>query len=346
MTTDADFRLLEFTHDLPRASSAADLERRYLADVASVIPLPMHGIYVFDPDTLAVQHYAATNVSDVFLSRYERVGRTEDPIIARVTGEHRVGYSLQVRSPREWLESTVYREVFSLHRMVHAAQAPVMVDGRLVGTLAFGSDEDRAPLTPAELARIELVARAFGIALDAVRRMERLARSFDQAMAALDLCATPIAMTGETGEAPQLNRAAQRLLDRTVEGRDLLYGLIARARYGQAAFTREARVRWTDGGEGVLRADSRAACEGDARLITTLSCEGAPPPLASPRWAALTEREREVTALVARGLTDAEIARELMLSPHTVRQYVKAILRKVGARSRVTLTALAMAERP
>src|SRR5690606_9271035 len=105
-----------------------------------------------------------------------------------------------------------------------------------------------------------------------------------------------------------------------------------------AAFSREVRVRWLDGAEGVVRADSRPSSDDFDGLITVLSCEGAPPALTSPRWDALTPREREVTSLVARGLTDAEIARELSLSQHTVKQYLKTIYRKIGVRSRVELT--------
>jgi DNA-binding CsgD family transcriptional regulator len=79
--------------------------------------------------------------------------------------------------------------------------------------------------------------------------------------------------------------------------------------------------------------------------VTILSCDGAPPALTAPRWAALTERERDVTRLVAIGRTDAEIADELSLSVHTVKQYLKTIYRKVGVRSRVELTGRALAAR-
>jgi DNA-binding NarL/FixJ family response regulator len=55
----------------------------------------------------------------------------------------------------------------------------------------------------------------------------------------------------------------------------------------------------------------------------------------------LTEREREVLALVGRGRTNAEIARELFLSPATARTYVSRLLAKLGARDRARLVVLA-----
>ncbi|WP_320669781.1 helix-turn-helix transcriptional regulator [Patulibacter defluvii] len=70
----------------------------------------------------------------------------------------------------------------------------------------------------------------------------------------------------------------------------------------------------------------------------------APAPAAGPvdprllAAAGLTAREAEVAALVAGDLTDAEIGRALHVSPHTVRQHLKSVYRKLEVRSRVGLT--------
>ena len=55
----------------------------------------------------------------------------------------------------------------------------------------------------------------------------------------------------------------------------------------------------------------------------------------------LTEREREVLALVAEGLTNDEIANRLYLSPATARTHVSRILTKLDARNRAQLVVLA-----
>jgi DNA-binding CsgD family transcriptional regulator len=48
----------------------------------------------------------------------------------------------------------------------------------------------------------------------------------------------------------------------------------------------------------------------------------------------LSEREQQITRLIARGAGTADIAEELFLSAHTVRDYVKAVFQKVGVTSR------------
>jgi DNA-binding NarL/FixJ family response regulator len=50
--------------------------------------------------------------------------------------------------------------------------------------------------------------------------------------------------------------------------------------------------------------------------------------------AGLSPREREVLELIATGATNAEIAAQLYLSPHTVKEHTSALYRKLGVRNR------------
>lgn len=63
------------------------------------------------------------------------------------------------------------------------------------------------------------------------------------------------------------------------------------------------------------------------RLIDFFS---APPPAVLPQaFPTLTERERDILGLIAQGCNNTEIATRLVLSPHTVRNYVSTIFSKL-----------------
>ena len=76
------------------------------------------------------------------------------------------------------------------------------------------------------------------------------------------------------------------------------------------------------------------------RLIAEFAARRDPrtPPAA---LAELTERERDILTLVARGLSNEEIAGRLVISPFTAKTHVRNVLRKLDCRDRAGLVALA-----
>jgi DNA-binding NarL/FixJ family response regulator len=77
------------------------------------------------------------------------------------------------------------------------------------------------------------------------------------------------------------------------------------------------------------------------RLIAEFTARPARPALTPPSMEILTEREREVVGLVALGLTNEEIAAELVLSPATARTHVSRAMVKLRARDRAQLVVFA-----
>jgi DNA-binding NarL/FixJ family response regulator len=76
-------------------------------------------------------------------------------------------------------------------------------------------------------------------------------------------------------------------------------------------------------------------------LSTLLDSQFRAPTPTPPAYLTLTEKEREVFAAVAKGLSNTEIAERVFLSESTVKTHVGAILRKLGLRDRVQIVVFA-----
>lgn len=78
-----------------------------------------------------------------------------------------------------------------------------------------------------------------------------------------------------------------------------------------------------------------------ARMIERFLERAPATPAQSSRLGSLTQREHEVLALMATGLTNSEIAERLVVSLATVKTHVRSILAKLDARDRVHAVLLA-----
>jgi DNA-binding NarL/FixJ family response regulator len=134
--------------------------------------------------------------------------------------------------------------------------------------------------------------------------------------------------------------ATQRLLDRVPESRvimlttfDLDEYVVEAFRVGASGFVLKtappdqlvAALRTIVHGEALLAPSSTR------RLIEQATHRTAP----SPLLASLSTRELEVLRLLARGLSNAEIASELVVEPSTVKTHVASVLAKLRVRDRV-----------
>jgi DNA-binding NarL/FixJ family response regulator len=133
-----------------------------------------------------------------------------------------------------------------------------------------------------------------------------------------------------------LRAGASGFLVKDVEPEELLQGVRVVAR-GDAllapSVTRSLIEAFTTGIASLEAPAGRAAGPGRGGL--------ARPATPCPGVASLTEREREVVALVAAGLSNDEIAKELVVSPLTSKTHVSRAMIKLGARDRAQLVVLA-----
>ena len=77
------------------------------------------------------------------------------------------------------------------------------------------------------------------------------------------------------------------------------------------------------------------------RLVAEIAARPRRTPSMADVTSRLTEREREVLVLVAEGLSNAEVASRLVLSPLTAKTHVSRILTKLGMRDRAQLVVVA-----
>jgi DNA-binding NarL/FixJ family response regulator len=95
-------------------------------------------------------------------------------------------------------------------------------------------------------------------------------------------------------------------------------------------------IRVVAGGEALLSPKATAS------LVGRFLAQADPGPLPTPApLEGLTEREREVLALVAHGLSNDEIAGKLYLSPLTAKTHVNRAMTKLGVRDRAQLVVIA-----
>jgi DNA-binding NarL/FixJ family response regulator len=174
-------------------------------------------------------------------------------------------------------------------------------------------------------------------AIAAVSRLEPDVVLMDVRMPDLDGIAATRELTAASAE-------ARILILTTFEQDDYIFGAL---RAGASGFLLKrtqpeeliAAVHAVAAGDSLLSPSvTRRVVDRMAQLPTA---EATSEPSAADHLDELTAREREVLVLVAKGLANREIARELVVEESTVRTHVKRILMKLGLRDRVQVVIFA-----
>jgi pimeloyl-ACP methyl ester carboxylesterase/DNA-binding CsgD family transcriptional regulator len=184
------------------------------------------------------------------------------------------------------------------------------------------------------------LGEAGSAAQDRFARFQREATSAETAAALLEL----VYRNDVRAELPRIRcptLVVHRREDRAIPyalGRELAAGIPGAA---LSPVDGRAHFPWAGDVGSVIRA-LRAGLAADGVDAETPAADGVyvEAPAAAPRGeGVLSPREQEVLALVARGLSDREIAEQLIVSPHTVHRHVANIRRKLGSGSRAAAVA-------
>ncbi|HEX7118603.1 MAG TPA: helix-turn-helix transcriptional regulator [Longimicrobiales bacterium] len=252
--------------------------------------------------------------------------------------------------PADFEETELYRDFVLKYRIHHGVG--VAVDDA-EGSVWFAVYRDRPdPRFEARtLPLLELALPAFKAGLATIRAMHRRQAGL---AAMLDQLREPLLLCDAAGRPLHANTALVRALEADPE-RDVLRRALQTAADVLASLIRapgKTRSPIAIPGERTVRTRSdeyrvRASLVGEdvvARergILVALE----PTSVAFPRAArlrerfGLTRREAEIALLLAQGRKTADIARDLVISRHTVRRHTENVLRKLGVPSRAAVAA-------
>ena len=239
--------------------------------------------------------------------------------------------------------STRYRDLLAPSDIPHELRAAFVIRGRVWGAVHIAR---RAASGPFEQRDADALAGVAG----AIARGIRASLRFDAARRASGVEAPGLVVLGPRDEIELITPPARELLA-SIRSEGPAYGddSVATSVLALASFLRGMPDGGHDGSNVVtvpgtdgwitLHA-SLPGPPGDGRVAVVLErANGARSATVRLEAFGATAREREVATLLARGLSRAEMAEALVLSPHTVEDHVKSLYEKLGVASRQELVA-------
>lgn len=239
--------------------------------------------------------------------------------------------------------STRYRELLVPSGIPHELRAVFLIRGRAWGAVHIARRESSGPFTDRD---IKALAQATVPLAQAIRGSLR----FDAARRGDHSEAPGLIVLNADNDVELVTPPAHQLLD-AIRSSAAFYSdsALPAAVVALAAFARRA-------GGGVAAQASQVTVPSNLGWIAlhaslpdgsktgrvAIVLERAGPPQAATlrlEVSGVTSREREVATMVARGLTNPEIAATLVLSPHTVQDHIKSLFGKLGVGSRQELVA-------
>ncbi|MFV2172600.1 LuxR C-terminal-related transcriptional regulator [Actinomadura sp. LOL_016] len=250
--------------------------------------------------------------------------------------------------------SVQFRKLLARQGVGDELRAVLRAGGRPWGVVSLFREEGRPPFSPAEVSLVAalsapLAGRLRALAVPASGPADP--GEPGPGLVLFDPSGTPLSINDEARH--HLARVPAGPSAPSPLGPPLpiwLVGTAAQARAvasGRDRGTARVRVRTRDGRWLVCHAtctEGPGGAPGPTAVVVQSAAGADLAPLIADAYG-LSVRELEITELIARGLSTGDIAAELVISPHTVRDHVKTIFGKTGASSRGELVARLFADR-
>jgi DNA-binding CsgD family transcriptional regulator len=239
--------------------------------------------------------------------------------------------------------SARYRDLLLPADIPHELRAAFVIRGRVWGAVHIAR---RAASGPFEQRDVDALAGVAG----AIARGIRASLRFDAARRATGVEAPGLVVLGPQDEVELITPPARQLLalmrpDRPAYADDAMptsvLALASFVRGAPEAGQGGSNVVTVPGSDGWITLHASLPAPPDNRRVAVVLERASGARSATVRLEAFgaTAREREVATLLARGLSRAEIAEALVLSPHTVEDHLKSLYEKLGVASRQELVA-------
>ena len=261
--------------------------------------------------------------------------------------------SLEVATKGELSRSARYQEILAPMDLGDELRAALMVGSKCWGFMCLHRELSSPNFSPAEAAFLAKLTPHLAEGLrTALLIGDAIGTPSPPDRPGLLLLADDLSLVAITPPAEAwLAEVAQCDWPSSLELPDAVYAvatrLLALERGGHAPPDLMPRLRLrTDSGRWLVLHASRLRTEESEGRIAVIFEEARPAeiaPLIADAYG-LTKREGEITGLVLRGLSTAEVARELHITPNTVRDHFKSIFDKVGVRSRRELVGQVFAQ--
>ncbi|SDO69634.1 GAF domain-containing protein [Nakamurella panacisegetis] len=353
MATSTERDVAEFVEACDRGLDEASMFAETSRRLRKLVPFDGAAWFATDPATvLAVNPVRIENVEDGHCSTYwGRECNVEDTMLFRdLARSERNVQTLYDATGSNPVRSTRYREFLQPQGYRDELRAALRVGESTWGVIDLFRERHRPVFTAAEVALVRALAPTMATAL-------RTLAGVRAAAPAVSAAGPGTALFDASGTLLSLDEAAEQLFEEvagpTWATHPLpmtpIYATVARAaavRAGRDRGPAAVRVRALSGRWIAVHASCLRGAD-DRPAPTALTIEPAKSAQIAPiivEAYRLTPREQEITRAVARGLSNAEIAADLFLSPHTVRDHLKAIFGKIGVTSRGELVAKLFAD--
>src|SRR5829696_6750943 len=319
------------------------------------IPTDVSFFATADPATLLFTSAERDDVLAQATSQFlEREFLKDDPIkFTRLARASSPVDSLGVATKGELARSPRYQEILAPLDLGDELRAALKVGSKCWGFMRLHRERSSPNFTPAEAA---FLARLTPHLAEGLRTALLIGDTPDTpslpAGPGLLLLGDDLSLAAITPTAEEwLAEVAQSDWRSSLELPDAVYAVAARLlaleRGGHTPSDLMPRIRLrTASGRWLVLHASRLRAEASDRRMAVIFEEARPSEIAPLIVDAygLTRRESEITKLVLRGLSTAEVSSQLHITPNTVRDHFKAIFDKVGVRSRRELVGQVFAQ--